>query len=109
MLKNGKEKKIEEPAKALQAFLEYYFAALQAPSPLVSDWADSLLRKGGADLEKKMEKGATFEDPLMEWVFARGEVPEARELIQDWEPFLKERFASLIALYPTRGKNHAAV
>ncbi len=109
MLKNGKVKTIEEAEKGLKAFLEYYFAALRAPSPLLPDWADSLLRKGGADLEKKMEKESMFEDPLVDWIFARGKIPAAEELVSDWGLFLQERFEPLIQLYPTRGKNHAAV
>jgi exodeoxyribonuclease V gamma subunit len=108
MLKNGKIKELQEAEKDLKAFVEYYFCCLKAPSPLLADWADPILRKGVAELEKKMEKGSSFEDPLIEWVAARVDLKPAA-IFAEWAPYLKETFSSLQALYPTRGKSHAAV
>lgn len=109
MLRNGKSKAIENVEPSLKAFIEYYFLSLKAPSPLLSDWADPFLRKGLVEFEKKMEKGSSFEDPVMDWVLARAQIPNAEELYSNWSPILKETFASLIQLYPTRGKTHAAI
>lgn len=101
-LRNGKTKSLANPHASLKTFIEYYFQSLHAPSPLLNDWADSLLRKGVADLEKKMEKGSLFEDPAAEWVFARAEVPTAEEINLNWGAYLKETFSDLIALYPLK-------
>lgn len=103
LLRNGKTKEIAAPRDSLKAFIDYYFHCLNAPSPLLSDWADSILRKGAAELEKKMEKGSQFEDPVIDWVFSRAEISTAEEIYQNWSPLLKEKFSNLTALYPARG------
>jgi exodeoxyribonuclease V gamma subunit len=99
MLRSGKMKEIGDPLKELKAFIEYYFRNLSAPSPLLPDWADSLLRKGSSDLE------APSKDPVAEWVLARAEIPT----VDHWSPYLNQTFGSLAALYPTRGKKHENV
>lgn len=108
MLKSGKNRPIQNPEKALKAFITYYFHCLQAPSPLLPDWADSILRKGPSELAKKMTSDFSLEDPIMDWIFARSEVPSAFQLMEDWSPFLKETFEELLAFYPVRGE-HAKV
>lgn len=108
MLRNGKTKNLVHIEQQLKAFIEYYFCASNAPSPLLTDWADALLRKGEPDLAKMMEKGSQFEDPVIEWVLARNEI-SAHEVYQRWGAYLKEAFGGLADLYPTRGKSHADV
>lgn len=102
ILKNGKMKAIEKPRESLKAFVEYYFRCLSAPSPLLPDWSDALLRKGAEELEKKIQKGSVFDDPVMDWVMARAEIPAAEQIANEWGPHLKTTFAELAALYPTR-------
>ncbi len=109
MLRNGKTKHISNPESGLKSFVEYYFRCLSVPSPLLSDWADPILRKGASELEKQMEKGSAFEDPVVEWVLARTEMPAADEIMADWGPYLKGTFSSLTDLYPSRSKSHATV
>jgi exonuclease V gamma subunit len=99
MLKNGKIKQLANPHESLKGFIEYYFQCLHAPSPLISDWADALLRKGALELEKKIEKGSLFEDPIMKWVLSHAEMPPAEEIFFSWAPFLKESLRRLIQLY----------
>ncbi len=94
MMRNGKIKTVNQPLEKLKAFIEYYFHCLQAPSPLLPEWADSILRKRDfSDLD------ARFEDPIMDWVLARAELPP----LDEWEPLLQSTFQGLIDLYPTRG------
>ena len=109
MLKNGKCKNLEKLEEGIKAFVSYYFSALVAPSPLLPDWADPFLRKGVDDLAKKIEKGTLFEDPIVDWVLARTELPAAEELYQEWGPIFKETFGGLASLYPSRGKSDATV
>ncbi len=113
MLKSGKIKRLDCPEESLKAFVEYYFLALQSPSPLLPEWADPILRKGAKDLEKKMETTFSgrgkFEDPIVDWVAARMQIPAAEEICLGWEGYLKGAFNGLIDLYPTRGKSNAAV
>jgi hypothetical protein len=109
MLKSGKSKTIQNPLEALKGYIAYYFRSLKAPSPLLSDWADALLRKGADELEKKMEKGSQFEDPVIDWVLARAKMPTAAEIFAVWGEDLRAIFQEAIALYPVRGKHHAAV
>ena len=107
-LRNGKSKRIEDPKQGLKAFVEYYFHCLSAPSPLLPEWADSLLRKGALELAKKMEIGSRYEDPIIDWVFARADLGDAEEIFEDWSPILRDTFQCLIDLYPSRGA-HAKV
>lgn len=102
MLKNGKSKSIANPEANLKAFLEYYFHSLHAPSPLLPNWADPLLRKGAKELERKMEKDPLFEDPTLEWVSASAELPTAEEIYANWGPFLKKALNGLVELYPAK-------
>lgn len=109
MVKNKKCKLLPDPEKQLKLFVEYYLHCMNLPSPLLPDWADALLRKGSADLAKKMEKEPTFEDPIFEWIMQRTEMPCAEEIDKEWGPLLKQTFAALTELYPSRGKNGAEI
>jgi exonuclease V gamma subunit len=109
MLRNGKTKQLGSVEASLKSFVEYYFHCLNTASPLLPEWSDALLRKGVEELEKKIEKGTTFEDPVIDWVFARAELPKAEEICADWGSSLKETFCELSQLYPTRGKSHATI
>lgn len=106
MLKTGKMKPLQDPRSALQSWMEYYWSSLVAPSPLLPDWADGLLRKGVAELEKKREAG---EDPVIDWVLARCAIQTAEEIFEKWAPYLREKLKGLVALYPSRGKVGATV
>jgi hypothetical protein len=105
--RTGKYKEIAEPLASLTAFVEYYFTCLQSPSPLLLDWADSLLRKDLADFEKAMNREFTFEDPVFQWVLDRIEPLSPAQIYEEWGTYLKNVFGSLAQLYPTRGKNYA--
>ncbi len=116
MLKSGKIKVLANPEESLKSFVEYYFRALHSPSPLLPEWADPILRKGVQDLEKKMETTFSgrglFEDPIIDWIASRTQIPPAEKIMMGWESYLRETFTELIALYPTRAKKgdgHAAV
>ncbi|MBX7067148.1 MAG: exodeoxyribonuclease V subunit gamma [Parachlamydiales bacterium] len=101
MLRNGKTKSICNAHEQLKTFVEYYFHCLHAPSPLLPEWADSILRKkdlGNLD--------SRFEDAVLEWVLARAEwTPES---IEKWMPCLQSTFQGLIDLYPPRGSEKTA-
>lgn len=112
LLKNGKIKAVDHPEAHLKAFILYYFYALSAPSPLMTSWADSILLKERADLEKKMKnsisgKGIRFEDPIFEWVMARAQVSSSEKIMENWEGILKTTFSGLIELYHSKEKNYA--
>lgn len=103
MLKNGKNKQLERPYESLKAFLNYYFHCLEAPSPLLPDWADPIMRKGVVDLQDLLEKKGVYDDPIMSWILARAELPLGSEMCAEWSPILRETFNSLNQLYPVRG------
>lgn len=109
MLKNGKTKTIERAEEGLKAFVAYYFQCLAVPSPLLTDWADAILRKGVDELEKKMKMGSQFDDPVVDWVLARAEMPAAAEIMTGWGAYLRGAFCHLSALYPSRSKSHGIV
>ena len=98
-LKNGKVKSIENPKKSLQSFISYYLRCMETISPLLPDWADSLLRKGAESFDGKTE----YEDPIVEWLAPRLDMPPPDVLFTEWS-WLKEVFHDLIALYPVRAK-----
>jgi exodeoxyribonuclease V gamma subunit len=105
-IKSGKKKMITDAEKHLKSFIAYYFQCLKAPSPLLPDWVDALLRKN--DLAKVMKKGTEYDDPVVDWVLARSELPAAEEIQEAWSPYLKEVFQGLVSLYPSRQRvgNH---
>jgi hypothetical protein len=108
MLRNGKTKQLANVQESLKEFLVYYFHSLKAPSPLLPEWADPFLRKGPFEFEKKMEQRSQFQDPVMDWVFSRAELPSPKEIYENWGCFLKESFKHLASLYPLRA-SHAEI
>ena len=112
-LKSGKIKMVDQPDQALNAYLLYYFLSQSAPSPLLADWADSILRKGPDEWGKKMNdkmlgKGVRFEDAVWDWVIDRVDLPSADIWFDRWGEALRDHFSQLTAIYPARGK-HAAL
>ncbi len=107
MAEDGKEKQFEDPQGSLKKLLEYYFRCRAIPSPLLSKWADGLLRKGPDAMSGKNDNYA-FEDPVFEWVKKRAELPEAEAIHEVWSGYLREAFSSLAALFPTRAKKEDA-
>lgn len=102
---NGKKPRVlsfDKAEESLKLLLEYYLRCISAPSPLIQDWADSLLRRGPEELAKKMAAPKFKEDPTVAWVLSRADLPSAEELFQTWSVPLRKIFAPLIALYPTR-------
>ena len=104
-IRSGKPKQVASPHDALRRSLELYFLGLQTPLPLVSEWVEPLLRKGGEELEKKFEGGqGLIEDPIYDWVLDRTGELSAEPICSAWGPFLKETLIDLIQLYPSRSK-----
>lgn len=107
-LKSGRVKTLSDPEKNLKDFLEYYFLCLASPSPLLPEWADPILRKGISELEKKMESSFSerrkFDDPILEWMSSRMQLPSAKQIMDEWGSIIKHAFSGLADLYPTRGK-----
>ncbi|MBS0624703.1 MAG: exodeoxyribonuclease V subunit gamma [Verrucomicrobia bacterium] len=105
-LKKGVPKIVESPLKALRKCVELYFLGLQTPLPLVSEWADPILRKTSDELQKKIENPETrIPDIAFDWVNARIGKPNAEAIFTAWGNYLREALGELINLYPTRGKN----
>jgi hypothetical protein len=112
-LKSGKIKTVNHPENALKAYISYYFLSQSAPSPLLVDWADPILRKSIGEWEKKIEdkllgKGARFEDSVWDWVIGRVDLPPAKSWFEGWGRVLREHFSELTAIYPAR-RPHADI
>lgn len=102
MVKEGKRLSIKDPMDALHRFVRYYFASLSSPSPLLTPWIDSFLRKGKEHFIKEEKKSFPFEDPVYDWVTMRAEKPSLESLYESWHPFLQEMFSPLVELFPKR-------
>jgi exonuclease V gamma subunit len=111
-LKSGKIKTVDQSEAALKAYISYYFISEAAPSPLLVDWADPILRKGAAEWEKKItdkmsKKGVRFEDPVWDWVAARVDFPPAAIWFDRWGVLLRKTFSDLTAIYSGKRSNAA--
>ena len=106
LTENQRPKKIEidAPQQQLSLFLDYYFRALSAPAPLLSDWADAFLRKGPDELKKKISTHPFREDPYLDWLLSKTETLCANQLFDEWSGYLRTTFRALIELYPGRKK-----
>jgi len=98
-LKSGKIRIVENPKQALSEFLIYYFLSQSAPSPLLTDWAGAILRKGTFEWDKKTTQ---FEDPVWKWVVERTALPPAAEWLENWQQVLQNSFSELTKIW---GKN----
>jgi hypothetical protein len=99
LLKTGKVKEVQNVEGALKDFLRYYLRCRETLSPLVSDWADALLRKSAKEFAPEFR----YEDAAHRWVQHRLNMPDTDELFTKWE-WLRGSFQELISLYPSRSK-----
>ncbi len=100
LVKEGKIKLLNRLEEALKSFIEYYFRCQTISSPLISSWADPFLRKGVENLEIDLSS----EDPIVNWVLARAQIPSPEVLFEQWAPMLRGTFSTLIEAFPTRSK-----
>ncbi|MCC6127728.1 MAG: hypothetical protein IT584_00800 [Chlamydiae bacterium] len=99
-----------DPKAALKECVKLYLLGLETPLPIVSEWADALVRKEDlADLEKKISSSRADKDPVYTWVLERSAPFCAKDLIGCWSSYLQESLKSLLALYPVRAKVHAKI
>jgi hypothetical protein len=99
-LKTGKTKSLNSPFEALKQFTRYYLRCHKSLSPLISDWADGLLRKK----EDFYPSSARYEDVYVDWLLERLDLPSFSQLQEEWSS-LKETFAEILLLYPSRASS----
>lgn len=92
---------LEEASSQLEAFIAYYFMALQSPSPLIPEWVSSFLKPDSNTLAKNMQASlegsfSTLYNDYALWLFRdRQNLPPAEELFKQWEPIAKKLFSRL--------------
>lgn len=105
-VRSGDIKTISSPREELKKCIELYNRGVQTPLPLISQWADALVRRNSAvELEKAFSPGLrTWKDPVYEWVAARAGPFSAGSLVDEWGSYLQKQLQALVDLYPMRSK-----
>ena len=90
---------LDDPIDALAAYLNYFFLAKQSPSPLMPEWAKSVLEGGKEDFQNAISKDG--EDLYLNYLKRRSSLSQMQETFEMWNPVLNRAFGPLIK----RGKN----
>jgi exonuclease V gamma subunit len=81
----------ETPA-CLEAYVDYYFRALNSPSPLMPAWASRLLKGEKEAFCALVDKEPFYTDAYLEWMQNSGIHCGASEWYDRWMPYLQENF-----------------
>jgi len=97
LAKDGKIKQApkEDPKKLLVDYLTYMQWALEELSPLMPNWAASLLRGTKAEFESKVEEQED-DDETLKWLRHRSPPLSPRELFDAWAEKLRAHFAPFL-------------
>ncbi len=87
---------IVDPMTALSTYLDYLLLAKNSPSPLMPEWAESLLLKSDAEFSKAVSKKPNYEDPYLEYLKRRGEPFDPTGMFSSWNAPLRAVFQTLI-------------
>lgn len=95
--KKGKVRvvEIEDPVQAFAEYLEYFFLAQTHPSPLMPQWASSLLQKSEIEFSKEVH-AEVGEDPYIHYLRQRGALDALVERYAYWSPLLRTIFAPIL-------------
>jgi exonuclease V gamma subunit len=92
-----------DSSKALQDYVRYFERAGRSLSPLMPDWAEALLFKQADDLEKAISASFagkfSYQDPYLQWLFARGTRLPHDELFSLWSEYLRALLHPLLEVY----------
>ncbi len=88
-LKTGKIKTISNAQEALEKFVSYFLRCQNTLSPLIPDWAESILR------DKEFSPEFDFDDEVNQWIYSRLEIPN--HFLEEWK-WLKNIFSELIEI-----------
>src|SRR5581483_7010399 len=96
LVKKGKEMEIavEDPSAALASYLEYFFFAKRQPSPLLPEWAKTLLQGNEEDFSAVMVKD--LNEPYLNYLKRRQSPFDPAETFSLWQPLLKKTFSCLV-------------
>ncbi len=78
----------------LEKYLDYFFLATKHPSPLLPQFAKSLLEGDSEDLKKQLKQ---VEDEVFSWLFFRDPMPRAQVIFDNWSEYLRELFGRVDA------------
>ena len=85
-----------DPQLALHDYLQYYFIALQTPSPLISHLAQPLLKQDVHALDAKIK--AMHTDPYTKHLFASTTTYDPQVIFDTWTPLLRKTFKPLLEI-----------
>lgn len=99
--KNGKSMILEQdPRPLLEEYIDYYFHALEKPSPLMPKWAKCLVQKEKelfcARVEKAFEEQDFYPDPYLEWMHSSKIAVDPKEWYERWMPYIEKRFSKVV-------------
>jgi exodeoxyribonuclease V gamma subunit len=97
--KTGEIKKpfFDSSAEYLALYLEYYFSALERPSPLISEWVPIFIKEEKNFLKDKlqetMENSNRFYNEYAMWLFKHKSLPDD---IPEWKPIAQTLFSEVL-------------
>lgn len=98
---------LEDPYHLLAAYIEYYLAAKESPSPFIPDWASSILQKDLKKLEKQMNNSVERADPYLHYFHYRNSFPLLKERAREWGEKLQPIFSCFKEEIEEKGEEDA--
>ncbi len=102
--KSGEKKSfnLDDPLSLLSSYIAYYEKALVRPSPLMPDWAETILEGGALNVQKKVDR---TEDKNLAFFLELNEPTfDLAALCSEWKEMLQKTFKPLC-----EEKSHAAL
>lgn len=87
---------IDDPQAELAAYLDYFLLAKQTPSPLLPEWAKSLLMGGIEDFKTALTKDPNYDDPYLAYLKRRQGLFDPDQTFLFWASRLRTIFDPII-------------
>lgn len=105
MIKGSKPKSkslfSDDPCKLMTQYLDYYFLALESPSPLIPEWVPAFFEQNASSLQERMRMTLTnpfhpLHNDYLKWAtFDGAVVPDAGVVMVHWKPWAESLYGDL--------------
>lgn len=91
---------LDNPKKTLEHYLDYYFSALEHPSPLIPEWTPHFMNSDPKHTQDKINE--TLSNPFspiyndyLHWALRGKQQLSAEKIIEQWQPLAQLLYADL--------------
>src|SRR5262249_19636739 len=99
-----------DPFPLVESYLEYYFQALEQPSPLVPEWTCQLIESNHEELDKHIshklgDPHRPFYNNYIKWMARGSSFPSSTSWLDGWKDVAKCTFGDMLEMLNDTQKN----